>query len=148
MGQRAEMAEAIQLLKQVFEKGNLIPGILLRPPLLVLQKLAQISAGWEEGSPLVMLNWKVRPVCPISQMGSQASSKGRTTESRENGYMACPGWMHHPQPSCGALTSLFKNRDVLFWLQRPLWLGSLQSLQATGRQHDRAPGRRKEYKAS
>lgn len=68
MGQRAEMAEAIQLLKQVFEKGNLIPGILLRPPLLVLQELAQISAGWEEGSPLVMLNWEVRPVCPISQM--------------------------------------------------------------------------------
>lgn len=55
-------------IKQVFEKGNLIPGILLRPPLLVLQELAQISAGWEEGSLLVMLNWEVRPVCPISQM--------------------------------------------------------------------------------
>lgn len=99
MGQRAEVAEAIQLLKQVFEKGILIPGILLRPPLLVLQELAQMSAGWGEGSPLVTLNWKMRPVCPISQMGSQASRKGRTTESRENCYMACPGWMHHPQAS-------------------------------------------------
>ena len=55
-------------IKQVFEKGNLIPGILLRTPLPVLQELAQISVGWEEGSPLVMLNWEVRPMCPISQM--------------------------------------------------------------------------------
>lgn len=148
MGQRAEMAEAIQLLKQVNEKRNLIPGILLKPPLLALQELAQMSAAWEGGSSLMILNWEVRSMCPISQMGSQASRKGRTTESRENCYTACPGWMHHLQPSCGALTSLFKNWGILFWLQRPLWLGSLQSLQATGRQHDRAPGGRKEYKAS
>lgn len=49
MGQRAEMAEAIQLLKQVNEKRSLIPGILLRPPLLVLQELAQMPVGWEVG---------------------------------------------------------------------------------------------------
>lgn len=39
--------------------------------------------------------------------------------------MVGPGWMHHPQPQHLALASLFKKRVVLFFLQRPLWLGSL-----------------------
>lgn len=40
-----------------------------------LLELAQMSAGWEEGSTPVRLNWDVRLCAPVSQMGSQASRK-------------------------------------------------------------------------
>lgn len=45
------MAEAIQLLKQVYEKETSVLGI-------QLQELAQMSAGWKEGSTRVMMNRK------------------------------------------------------------------------------------------
>lgn len=82
-GQRAEVAGAIQLLKQVYERGTSPQGSRRpRPPSLVLQDLAQMSAGWEEGSMLVMLNWEARPGVPVSQMGSPAGSQGKTTGRR------------------------------------------------------------------
>lgn len=43
----------MQLLRQVYEKEDFTLSI-------QLQELAQMSAGWEEGSTPVMLNWEVR----------------------------------------------------------------------------------------
>lgn len=48
-GWRAEMVEVIQLLKQVCEKETSVLGV-------QLQELAQMSAGWKEGSTPVMMN--------------------------------------------------------------------------------------------
>lgn len=62
------MAEAIQLLKQVYEKETSILGI-------QLQELAQMSAGWKEGSTPVMMNWEVRPVCPNVTDGNPSKQK-------------------------------------------------------------------------
>lgn len=39
------------------------------------QELAQLSAGWEEGSTLVMLNRQVRPVCPSLTDGKSGKQK-------------------------------------------------------------------------
>lgn len=62
------MAEAIQLLKQVYEKETSILGI-------QLQELAQMSASWKEGSTPVMMNWEVRPVCHNVTDGKPSKQK-------------------------------------------------------------------------
>lgn len=62
------MVEVIQLLKQVCEKETSILGI-------QLQELAQMSAGWKEGSTPVMMNWEVRPVCPNVTDGKPSRQK-------------------------------------------------------------------------
>lgn len=67
-GQRAEVAEAMQLLTRVYEKETFILSI-------QLQELAQMSASWEEGSSPVMLNWEVRPVCPSVTDGEPSEQK-------------------------------------------------------------------------
>lgn len=89
-GQRAEVAGAIQLLKQVYERGTSPQGSRRpRPPSLVLQDLAQMSAGWEEGSMLVMLNWKAKPVCPSLPDGKP--SRQPRKDHRKKSQMSATG---------------------------------------------------------
>lgn len=107
-GQRAEMAEARQLLTQVYERETSILGI-------QLQELAQTSAGWEEGSTLVMLNWEERPVYPSVTDGKPSKQKWEDHRKQGKRTAAWPALAGCTTPSLhggrGALASLFKNRD-------------------------------------
>lgn len=79
------MAEAIQLLKQVYEKETSILGI-------QLQELAQMSASWKEGSSDDELGSETCvPQC--HRWEAKQAEKGRVQEvGQEDCCMACP-WL-------------------------------------------------------